>query len=67
MIHNWMRMLFAVLMGNVIYFVMQPVLPEPFKHDIYKVDAGLLVDLAICAALYLAIRKKPIDDANNSN
>ena len=28
MIYNWMRMLFAVLLGNVIYFAAQPVLPE---------------------------------------
>jgi len=55
-------MLLAVLLGNLIYFVVEPYLPDPLIHNLYKVDYGLLLDFAICAAIYLAIRKKPAQD-----
>ena len=56
-IRNWMKMLLAVLLGNLAYFLLAPHLPNVFAHDMFQVDAGLLLDLGICAALYLAIRK----------
>ena len=58
MIHNWMRMLLAILLGNLIYFLAEPVLPESLTHDLYRLDAGLLLDFAICAGIYLLLRKK---------
>ena len=58
MIHDWMRMLLAILLGNVIYFAVEPSLPEPLMHNLYKVDTGLIVDFAICAGIYLLLRKK---------
>jgi len=58
MIHNWMRMLLAILLGNLIYFLAEPVLPESLMHDLYRLDAGLLLDFAICAGIYLLLRKK---------
>ena len=56
MIRNWMKMLLAILAGNVIYFALMPLFPDYLKHHLYKVDPGLLLDLAICVSLYLAIR-----------
>ena len=56
-IRNWMKMLLAVLLGNLAYFLLAPHLPNVFAHDMFQVDAGLLLDLGICAALYLVIRK----------
>jgi hypothetical protein len=58
MIHNWMRMLLAILAGNLVYFLAEPILPDFLAHDIYKVDAGLILDFAICAGIYLLLRKK---------
>ncbi len=57
-VHAWMRMLLAILLGNVIYFAAEPFLPEPLVHNLYKVDTGLIADFAICAGLYLLLRKK---------
>jgi hypothetical protein len=59
MIHNWMRMLLSVLLGNLIYFAAQPVLPAALKHRLFQADVGLILDFAICAVIYLFIRKKP--------
>lgn len=58
MIHNWMQMLLAVLLGNLIYFAAAPLLPDSLRHDLYKVDAGLVLDFAICVGLYLLLRKR---------
>jgi hypothetical protein len=58
MIYNWMRMLFAVLLGNVIYFAAQPVLPETARHHLYSIDPGLVLDFAICVGIYLLVRQQ---------
>lgn len=57
MIHNWMRMLLAILLGNLIYFAASPFLPPSMTHNLYEVDPGLFIDFAICAGLYLLFRK----------
>jgi hypothetical protein len=51
-------MLLAILLGNLIYFAIEPSLPEPLVHSLYKVDSGIVADFAICAAIYLLIRRK---------
>jgi hypothetical protein len=58
MIHNWMRMLLAVLLGNLVYFAVEPFLPDSLAHNLYEFDAGLILDFGICAGIYLLIRKK---------
>jgi hypothetical protein len=58
MIYDWMKMLLAILLGNVVYFAAAPFLPESLAHDLYKLDTGLLLDFAICALIYLLLRKK---------
>jgi len=52
-----MKMLLAILLGNVVYFIAMPHLPEAFSHSTFQVDAGIFLDLAICAVVYLLIRK----------
>jgi len=56
-IRNWMRMLLAVLLGNLIYFVAEPFLPRAFVHELYKFDPGLFLDFALCVVIYLALMK----------
>jgi len=59
MIHTWMRMLLAILLGNLIYFAAEPFLPSAFGHHLYSVDPGLVLDFAVCAAIYrVFLRKK---------
>jgi hypothetical protein len=58
MIHNWMRMLLAILLGNLIYFAIEPWLPGPVHHNFYRFDAGLVIDLGICTAIFLLLRKR---------
>jgi hypothetical protein len=51
-----MKMLLAILLGNLVYFVLKPYLPDYLKHSLYTVDPGYVLDLTICIILYLAIR-----------
>lgn len=50
-------MLLAILLGNLIYLILRPRLPQVLAHMVFRIDAGLLLDLAICATLYVVIRK----------
>jgi hypothetical protein len=50
---RWLEYLAAVLLGNAIYyFSLIPHLPKAFQHQGYRVDLGMLVDFAICVAVY---------------
>jgi hypothetical protein len=59
MIHNWMRMLLAILLGNLIYFAAAPFLPNRVQHRLFQLDSGIILDFAICAGLYLLLRRRP--------
>jgi hypothetical protein len=45
-----------VLAGNAIYFLLTPHLPEAARHTLFKEDWGLLVDFAICTAVFAAVK-----------
>ena len=45
-----------MLAGNAIYFLIMPHLPHNMRHAMFKEDWGLLVDFAICAILFIAIK-----------
>ena len=47
----------AILLGNVIYFALMPILPDYLRHSVFAFDPALLLDLAICVAVYLTIRR----------
>ena len=53
---NFMDALLAVLAGNAIYFLLMPHLPLAIRHSLFKEDWGLLVDFAICAAIFVAVK-----------
>jgi len=58
LLSNFQRSLAAVVVGNLIYFALFPVLPPVLRHGITKFgigkfDWGLLIDFAICTALYI--------------
>jgi hypothetical protein len=53
---DWPRMLAAVLTGNLIYFaLLMPRLPLWLRHRPYHIDAGLLLDFALCLAIHLLL------------
>ena len=56
-IKSWMKMLLAVLLGNVIYSLIAPGLPDFLAHDTFRIDVGLFLDLAICGIVYLVISR----------
>ncbi len=51
-----LRALAAVLAGNVLYFLLlAPSLPKWALHRPFALDPGLLLDFAICLAIYLVL------------
>jgi hypothetical protein len=53
---NFLDALVAVLAGNAIYFLLMPHLPAVARHSFFKEDWGLLVDFAICTAIFAAVK-----------
>ncbi|MBZ5616282.1 MAG: hypothetical protein LAO23_19915 [Acidobacteriia bacterium] len=53
---NFLDALVAVLAGNAIYFLLMPHLPAVARHRLFREDWGLLVDFAICATLFFAVK-----------
>jgi hypothetical protein len=53
---NFLDALVAVLAGNAIYFLLMPHLPVVARHRLFREDWGLLVDFAICAALFVGVK-----------
>jgi hypothetical protein len=56
-LRRWLEYLAAILVGNAIYFLsLSAHLPVELRHQTYKVDLGMALDFAICAAVYGLIR-----------
>lgn len=52
---SWRRFfiaLAAVLLGNAIYLLLLPVLPERARHDPFRMDWGLVLDFWICVVVF---------------
>lgn len=49
---RWIKYLVAIVIGNLIYFVLTPHLPPAARHHPYHADIGLFVDLWFCVAVY---------------
>jgi hypothetical protein len=49
---KWLKYLIAVLVGNGLYFALNPYLPEPARHHPFKIDLGTLVDFWLCLMVY---------------
>jgi hypothetical protein len=51
-----LRALAAVLAGNALYFLLlAPCLPAWARHRPFALDPGLLLDFAICLAIYFGL------------
>lgn len=53
---NFLDALTAVLAGNAIYYLLMPHLPAAARHNLFKEDWGLLLDFAICTAIFVAVK-----------
>jgi hypothetical protein len=53
---RWAEYLVAILAGNVVYLFIEPNLPVPLRHQMFRVDVGLGIDFLICVAVYGLVR-----------
>jgi hypothetical protein len=53
---NFLDALAAVLAGNAIYYLLMPHLPAIARHRLFREDWGLLVDFAVCTAIFAAVK-----------
>ena len=54
---NLWQAVIAVVAGNAIYFlVLWPYLPPTARHDVYRLDIGLLFDFWVCAACFGVVK-----------
>ena len=49
---KWLKYLVAILVGNGLYFALNPYLPELARHHPFKFDLGTLVDFWLCLVVY---------------
>jgi len=49
---RWIKYLIAIVVGNAIYFSLEPHLPPVIQHRPYHADLGMFVDLWFCVLVY---------------
>ena len=49
---KWLKYLVAILLGNGLYFALNPYLPPAAQHHPFKLDLGTLVDFWFCLLVY---------------
>jgi hypothetical protein len=55
-VSNLVQAFAAVVVGNAAYFLLMPHLPAGAYHIPFRLDAGLAVDFALCAAVFGLIK-----------
>jgi hypothetical protein len=54
---RWLEYLVAILLGNAIYYLsLAPHLPQGLRHQGFEIDGGVIVDFAVCVAVYWLLR-----------
>jgi hypothetical protein len=53
---NLLQAFLAIVLGNVVYFVLAPSLPAMARHQPFHIDLGLVVDFWFCLVAYGLIR-----------
>ena len=53
---NFLQALLAVLLGNILYFLLVPSLPPVARHRPMRIDLGMAVDFWFCLVAYGLIR-----------
>ena len=53
---NFLQALLAIILGNVVYFVLAPSLPPVARHRPLRVDLGMVLDFWLCLVVWGLIR-----------
>jgi hypothetical protein len=53
---NFIQALCAIILGNIVYFLLLPSLPSAAHHHPLKPDLGLFIDFWFCLVAYALIR-----------
>ena len=53
---NFLQALLAIILGNVLYFVLVPSLPRVARHRPFQLDLGMVLDFLFCLVAYGLIR-----------
>ncbi len=53
---NFLQTLVAIVLGNVVYFLLLPSLPPVARHHPFHMDLGMVVDFWFCLVAYGLIR-----------
>ncbi|MGA2099993.1 MAG: hypothetical protein ABSG34_02765 [Candidatus Sulfotelmatobacter sp.] len=53
---NFLQALLAIVLGNVVYFLLLPSLPPIARHHPLRIDLGMALDFWFCLVAYGLIR-----------
>ena len=53
---NLLQALVAIVLGNVVYFLLVPSLPQVARHRPFQLDLGMVLDFWFCLVAYGLIR-----------
>jgi hypothetical protein len=53
---NLVQALLAVVLGNLVYFLLAPSLPPAARHHPFRLDLGMVLDFWFCLVAYGLIR-----------
>ena len=53
---NFLQALLAIVLGNVVYFLLMPSLPPVARHHPFRIDLGTALDFWFCLVAYGLIR-----------
>ena len=53
---NFLQTLLAIVLGNIVYFLLVPSLPSVARHRPFQLDLGMVVDFWFCLVAYGLIR-----------
>jgi hypothetical protein len=56
MLVTFLQALLAIIVGNIVYFLLSPSLPPMARHRPFHVDLGSAVDFWFCLVAYGLIR-----------
>lgn len=53
---NLLQALLAIILGNIVYFLLLPSLPPAARHHRFQFDLGTIIDFWFCLVFYGLIR-----------
>lgn len=56
MLLNSLQALLAIILGNIVYFLLYPSLPPLARHRPLHLDLGILIDFFFCLVVWGIIR-----------